>query len=392
MGRSPQDRPSQGTDTPPGQHREAGRTDGNGPHGAMEPIRDARLAYALSPEGLREAAAKCQRGKMWKPSVKSFSLNVQERCELLSRSLMAGEYDFPEPHHFILTRPKRRDCSAPPFKDRIVQRSLIDNVIYEDMTRSLIGANCACRRGMGTDKARDLLVRDLKRHWHHHGLDGGIELFDIAGYYPNKPHRLAKETFRKRLDEQTYAHVERALDSQAGRNRHDDGDGFGARGYEAGSELMQVAGICDLDGMDHYAKEVLRAKSYTRYMDDFYILDADLEYLRCARESLEDYLARIGYRLNTSKTHIQPLTEPVPWLGHTYQLTERGKVIVRMKPEKYREHMRRLRRMRKAADAGRMTRAAVDAVYESYRSELVDRHVTRKQVVKFEQFYRDLWR
>lgn len=39
-----------------------------------------------------------------------------------------------------------------------------------------------------------------------------------------------------------------------------------------------------------------------------------------------------------------------------------------------------------------MTRAAVDAVYESYRSELVDRHVTRKQVVKFEQFYRDLWR
>lgn len=53
MGRSPQDRPSQGTDTPPGQHREAGRTDGNGPHGAMEPIRDARLAYALSPEGLR---------------------------------------------------------------------------------------------------------------------------------------------------------------------------------------------------------------------------------------------------------------------------------------------------------------------------------------------------
>lgn len=155
---------------------------------------------------------------------------------------------------------------------------------------------------------------------------------------------------------------------------------------------MQVAGICDLDGMDHYAKEVLHAKSYTRYMDDFYILDVDLEYLRCARESLEDYLARIGYRLNTSKTHTQPLTEPVPWLGYTYQLTERGKVIVRMKPEKYREHMRRLRRMRKAADAGRMTRAAVDAVYESYRSELVDRHVTRKQVVKFEQFYRDLWR
>lgn len=109
-------------------------------------------------------------------------------------------------------------------------------------------------------------------------------------------------------------------------------------------------------------------------------------------DRLEDYLARIGYRLNTSKTHIQPLTEPVPWLGYTYQLTERGKVIVRMKPEKYREHMRRLRRMRKAADAGRMTRAAVDAVYESYRSELVDRHVTRKQVVKFEQFYRDLWR
>ena len=392
MGRSPQGRPSQGTETPPAQIRETGRADGTGPAGAMEPISDARLAYAFSPEGLREAAARCQRGKMWKPSVKSFSLNVQERCELLSRSLMAGEYDFPEPHHFVLTRPKRRDCSAPPFKDRIVQRSLIDNVVYDDMTRSLIGANCACRRGMGTDRARDLLVRDLRRHWHHHGIDGGIELFDVAGYYPNKPHCLAKATFRARLGDDAYGHVARTLDSQAGRNRHDDGDGFGPRGYEAGSELMQVAGICDLDGMDHFIKERLRVGPYARYMDDFYAIDADLEYLRCVRESVEGYLAGIGYSLNTKKTHIQPLSEPIPWLGYTYRLTESGKVVVRMKSEKLREHMRRLRRMRAAVAEGLLEREAVDTVYGSYLQELTGRHVARKQIVKFEKFYRDLGR
>ena len=392
MGRSPQEKPWQGTEDPPGGSRETGRADGTGRIAAMEPISDARLAYALSPEGLREAAGRCMRGKMWKPSVTSWALNRQERCSDLSKRLLSGEYGFPEPHHFELSRPKRRDCSAPTFEDRVFQRSLIDNVVYDDMTRSLIASNTACRKDMGTDRARDLLVRDLRRHWHHHGTDGGALLLDVAGYYPNKPHALAKETFRAHLQPDAYAYVEASLDAQRARAAHDDGDGFGPRGYEAGSELMQVAGICDLDGMDHYIKQELRAVSYARYMDDFYVLDYDLEYLRCSMEAIEDYLAGIGYELNRKKSRIQPLSEPIPWLGYTYRLTDSGKVVVRLKSEKWREHARRLRRMRRACTEGRMDRAAVDEVYESYLEELKKHQVVRKQIVKFEKFYRDLWR
>lgn len=392
MDRCPQDKPWQGTEDPPGQTRETGRADGTGRIAAMEPISDARLAYALSPEGLREAAGKCARGKMWKPSVTSWALNRQKRCSDLSMRLLSGEYGFPEPHHFELSRPKRRDCSAPTFEDRVFQRSLIDNVVYEDMTRSLIPSNCACRRGMGTDRSRDLLVRDLRRHWHRYGTDGGVMLLDVAGYYPNKPHALAKEVFRSRLPPDVYAYVEASLDAQRARAAHNDGDGFGPRGYEAGSELMQVAGICDLDGMDHYIKQDLRAVAYGRYMDDFYVVDSDLEYLRCAMESIADYLGSLGYALNVKKSRIQPLTEPIPWLGYTYRLTESGKVVVRLKSEKWREHTRRLRRMRRAFDEGRMSREDVDEVYESYLKELTGRHVTRKQIVKFEKFYKELWR
>ena len=48
--------------------------------------------------------------------------------------------------------------------------------------------------------------------------------------------------------------------------------------------------------------------------------------------------------------------------------------------------------MRRAFDEGRMSREDVDEVYESYLKELTGRHVTRKQIVKFEKFYKELWR
>lgn len=43
----------------------------------------------------------------------------------------------------------------------------------------------------------------------------------------------------------------------------------GEKGYDAGSQLIQIAGISVLDKMDHMIKERLHTKYYMRYMDDF---------------------------------------------------------------------------------------------------------------------------
>ena len=81
-----------------------------------------------------------------------------------------------------------------------------------------------------------------------------------------------------------------------------------------------------LSGMDHFIKEKLGIRYYGRYMDDFYLIHEDKAYLQYCRGEIEQYVARLGLRMN-KKTNIFPLRNGIDFLGfHTY-LTESGKII-----------------------------------------------------------------
>ena len=44
---------------------------------------------------------------------------------------------------FYVYEPKRRLVQAPAFVDKVVQHAIVDNALYEAITRSFIPANCA---------------------------------------------------------------------------------------------------------------------------------------------------------------------------------------------------------------------------------------------------------
>ncbi len=318
----------------------------------------APLLYALSPEGLYEAAQKCFRGTDWKRSVAAFELNALERCLNLSEELRAGTYRPRPPKRFFVTRPKRRQCLSVGIRDRVYQRSLCDNVVYPAMTRSLIPANCACQTGKGTDYARARLVKMLKRHWHHCGTQGYVLQMDIAGYYPSMRHEVALSRFARCLDAESYERVAAILSHQYA----------GEVGFEPGSQLVQIAGISALDGLDHYIKERLRVKGYIRYMDDMVCIGETREGLERVRDEIAAYLAGLGMRLHPSKTRIQRIDRRIPWLGFTFELRPTGFVCVRCRPEKMRDTRRRLRRIAQAVARGTMSEAKADEIaYESIR-------------------------
>lgn len=301
-----------------------------------------QLDYALSPEGLYEAAHECFKGTDWKRSVAAFELNCAERCISLSHELVSDAYSPRPPKRFQITRPKRRDCLSVGIRDRVYQRSLCDNVVYPAMTRSLIPANCACQKGKGTDAARMRLVKMLKRHWHHCGTGGYVLQMDIAGYYPNMSHSVALDAFKSKLSEPAYLRVKAILEHQYA----------GDTGFVAGSQMVQIAGISVLDGLDHYIKERLRVKPYIRYMDDMVCLGVTRSELEQVRDSVAEYLSGIGMRLHPSKTRIQRVSRRIPWLGYTFELKGTGFVAVRAKPEKVRDDRRRLKRIADAAASG----------------------------------------
>ena len=349
---------------------------------AMGPICDGEeLDYALSPEGLHEALLACQRGTMWKASVSAWSLDGWERCVRLSRSLLDGTYHPAPPRHFTVTNPKRREIVSIGIRDRVYQRSLVDNAVYPVMTRSLVRENCACQEGKGTDFARDLLERDIRRWWLHHGLDGAVMELDIHGYYDHLRHDVALGPFRRRLGPETYRRVEEILTTQYA----------GDVGFAPGSQLVQLVGICTLDPLDHLIKEGLGVRDYVRYMDDMVLL-GDRRQLEAWRAEVSRWLGERGLELNERKTRFMPLGQRIPFLGLTFQLTESGRVIRRMRPEKVREERRRLARMVARARRGELPRETCDMAAASWIGYARIECTGVGCALQMERYYDGLWR
>ncbi len=343
-------------------------------------IRHPQLAYAISPEGLHKAAHECFKGTDWKRSVAAFELHSYERCVNLSRELREGTYNPRPPKRFVITRPKRRSCLSVGIRDRVYQRSLCDNVVYPAMVKSLISANCACQKGKGTDYARQRLVKMLRRHWHHHGTQGYVLQMDIAGYYPNMRHDVVLTKFAKHLDGESYERVANILAHQYA----------GDTGFDPGSQLVQIAGISALDGLDHYIKEQLRVKAYVRYMDDMLCLGETREELERARGAIAEYSAGLGMKLHPDKTRIQRIDKRIPWLGFTFELKPTGFVCIRCKPAKMRDNRRRFKRYAKTVACGRMTMAKADEIAYTTIRYLRRNCSGRADPVKLERYWKEL--
>ena len=332
-------------------------------------------------DALYRSMWKCKRGVSWKDSVAAFTLRGVEKTESLSRDLHAGTYKAAPPKHFRITHPKPRSIASVAFRDRVYQRSLNDNVVYPTMVRGFIFDNYACQKGKGTDPARERLKEFMRSYFRNSGASGWVAQFDIRGYYPNMSHEVAEGVFARRLDAWSLEAVKRILREQYPTER----------GYDPGSQLVQIAGISVLDGMDHFIKEKLRARYYIRYMDDFLILSPDKEYLSRCRDEVEKYVVRMDFKLNPDKTRIYPLEKGVRFLGFDFRLTETGRVLMTIDPKSVKAVRRKLRRMAKKFRRGEISREKVDESYQSWRTHAAKGN-SFHLLQRMDQYYKNLWR
>lgn len=330
-------------------------------------------------EALYKSMMNCKKGVLWKDSTAHFVLNGLVEILKLEQSLKDGTYMERPGKKFTVYEPKKREILSISFRDRIYQRSLNDNVIYPRMIRSFIYDNCACQKGKGTDFAMDRLNAHLQQYYRKYGKNGWVLQCDIKGYYPNMPHKLAEEVFRKHLDSWTYNEVIKIL------SRFE-----GEIGYNPGSQLIQIAGISVLDEMDHFIKEILRVRHYLRYMDDFLLISNDREYLQICLENIKEYLKERGLTLN-EKTSLYRISQGIKFLGFQFILTDTGKVVRLLKSEKVKRERRKLRKLVKLAKQGKITREKVDQCYTSWKAH-AQRGNTWKILKRMDAFYENLWK
>ena len=331
-------------------------------------------------DALYESMWKCKRGVMWKDSTAGYVLNGIERTMNLEKQLHDGTYKAKDTVNFVITSPKRREIASITFRDRVYQRSLNDNAVYPIMSKSFILDNYACQKGKGTDAARKRLKEFLHRYYRKHGNVGYVAQFDIHGYYPNMSHAVTEGLFKKKLPPEVADMVIAIL-----RHQYD-----GDKGYNPGSQLIQIAGISILDGFDHYMKEQLHAKLYIRYMDDFLIISDDAEYLAECQEQATKYLERLGFELNPKKTMIYPLSEGIGFLGFDYYLTDTGKVLMLIKSANVKRERRKLRRLVAKSKRGGIPRDKVDESYAAWRNH-ASKGNSYNLLKRMDAYYNELW-
>nr|DAJ07937.1 MAG TPA: hypothetical protein [Caudoviricetes sp.] len=344
-------------------------------------VRDTVCSF----ENLYEAMLKCRRNVMWKDSVAGFVKNGLVNVNALRQSLLDGTYEISKYSTFKVYEPKERDIVSTRFKDRVFQRSLCDNYLYSNVTKSFIYDNAACQIGKGTLYARNRLETHLHRFYRKYGLNGWVLKCDLKNYFGSTSHKVAKDAINSKVyDDWAIGEVNRIIDSF---NQGEDPN----VGMGLGSQVTQLIQLAVLDPIDHRIKERLHIKHYVRYMDDFILIHHDKEYLQECKERIEEWLSELGLNLSVKKTQLFPLSQPISFLGFSFRVTPTGKVIKRIHPERISHERRKLRKLVQKAKHGVMTKDQVDCCYQSWKAH-ASYGDTHNLILKMDKYYKELWR
>ena len=324
-------------------------------------------------KGLKEACKNIR----WKDSTVGYENNALRNTYKLRNDLLTGKYKIERYQRFTIYEPKKREIVATRLKDRQFQRSLCDNGLYEQITRSFIPDNCACMRGRGVDYTLNRITAHLRQYRQKYGSEGWVLKCDIHHYFQSIRHDVAKAAIKKRVKDPDIAF--RACEIV---------ESFGDVGIGLGSQVSQLVALAVLDDLDHYIKERLKVKYYVRYMDDMILIDPDKDFLRNCWKEIEQKLAALGLELN-KKTCLYPLKQGVKMLQWKFIITSSGRIVRKMNKNK---QSRQRRKLRKIYEKERFGEYAPGTARESLISWLANasRGDTYYERLKMIEFYNNL--
>lgn len=331
-------------------------------------------------DALYDAAMKAKRGVSWKASVQHYCLHMLENVARSRHDLLSGADIRRGFHEFdIVERGKPRHISSVHFSERVVHKSLSQNVLVPAIMPTLTAGNSANMKGRGVDYAIARLKRQLARHWCRHGADGYVLLVDFSNYFGSIDHNAAKRLVRKCIDdERLVALVDSLIDA------------CGDVGLGLGSEPNQILAVALPNPIDHWAEEMAGLEATGRYMDDSYYIDMDKEKLKLVLACIEILCEDLGITINDKKTRIVKLSRGFRFLKKRFCYGPTGKVVVRPSRESITRERRKLKAFRRMLDRGEITREQINQSYQSWRGGMLrlDAHRT---VLEMDAIYRSLF-
>ena len=294
-----------------------------------------------------------------------FELKLSENLWKLHDELGKPAYRPAPYYHFTIYDPKTREIQALRFPDRVVQRSLCDNVLRPWFENHLVYDCAACRTGKGTHFAMRRLNGFLSAFYREHGTTGYVLKCDIRKYFDSVDHEVLKGKLRKFPDREVRQYLYQIVDSY----NADTG-----KGLPMGNQSSQWFALYYLDRLGRIIKEKYRIQYYTRYMDDLVLLHPDKEVLKACLSELREVAAKELKLEFNQKTQIFPLSQGVDYVGWHFYLTDTGKVIRKLRTSSKKRFKRRLRYFQRKYAEGNIEPEAIQRSLASYNGHLSHGH------------------
>lgn len=251
-------------------------------------------------DNLYNAFKKVSACHKFKPSSLKFYSHLEENLIILQNELLWGTYEIGDFFNFVCYEPKRREISALPYRDRVVQ-SAVCNVIEPDIIKSFIFDSYACVKGKGALKTANRLSYFINKPANIYYLK-----CDIHKYFYNVDLDIAFNLYKRHIqDERTLNLIYKIM--------HKDNP---EKGIRIGNRLSQLTANIYLNELDRFIKHTLKVKYYVRYMDDFIILGMNKRELREILSRIKAFLDQeLKLQLN-DKTQIGKINQGIEFVGY----------------------------------------------------------------------------
>lgn len=347
---------------------------------------------------LLNAFHQAQKDSIWKASVQRFEANLISNINKLQEQMRTGKYEQLPFNVFKLNeRGHIRVIKSMHIADRVVQRSVCDNILTPALKKYLIYDNGASQKDKGIDFCRRRLSVHIQKYIRKFGTDGYILLCDFRKFFDNIRHDVLIKQFAEKIKGKTTMDFiaklidtfkidvsylsadqrENAINNVFNSLEYDQiddnlktGQFFMKKSVGIGSQISQIAGIFYPTKLDNYIKIVRGIKFYGRYMDDFYIIHQDKEFLKDILLDIRRVAGELGLVLSDNKTQIRKLGTGFTFLKIKYLVTDSGKIVKRICSKNVTRHRRKLRKLKAKVSAGIVPFEDVYNIHKSWIENL----------------------
>ena len=359
------------------------------------------------------------KGSKWKESTQRFMLNFlryifEIQDDLINRTLENGPVDEFE----LQERGKIRPITSIAVRDRIIRHVLCDELLIPKIRKKIIYDNCASLKGRGISMQRKRFEVHLRKYYKLHGNEGYILFGDFTKFYDNIIHEIAKQELLKLFDDDEFIDwlltiifdgfkvdvsymsdeeykscmddVFNKLDYRLIPKQKLTGEKFMAKSVNMGDQLSQAIGIYYPHPIDNYVKYVRSQKFYGRYSDDWYIMSPSKEELMDLLENIKRIAKGLGIHINEKKTRIVRISGTYKFLQIKYTLTDSGKIIKRINPDRVTTMRRKLKKLAVKVENGETVYENVEGMFLGWMGDFY-KLLSRQQRTNLIKLYEDLF-